>query len=359
MSVSPLYLKDDAADVHFIVPDSNGKTNCRIPAHTQVLIAQSGPFYAMFYGNFQKPPEVEIPDAKSDDFKAFLMYLYCDKVELTDDNVFPVLYLAKKYLVQGLIDKCTDHVERLDLNPTNVTHLIVQALRCGDIPERLWLALDGYAKDAMESEDFLMLDRPLLRSILQRDTLRVTETTVYNWLKTGTDSPINDARVREYLGDDLWLVRFPQMTVDEFAQGPAKDECLSDKEKLDIVLYIGSERMRDSLKQRFPLLNTVPRAPLRDIPGVRIKTLIAGDGRSFPKPGQLIRYMVHWGNNKQKEQTSRNSLRGFDLAFKAMSVGEKAAVTVSRELLYDNYGTFHAEDGEESRTVVLTVLGFE
>lgn len=47
----------------------------RIPAHALIVSADSEPFRAMFFGNFEKPDEVEIPDTDVESFKAFLRRL--------------------------------------------------------------------------------------------------------------------------------------------------------------------------------------------------------------------------------------------------------------------------------------------
>lgn len=104
------------------------------------------------------------------------------------------------------------------------------------------------------SDDFLLLSRSVVREMLKRDELHVPETVVYNRLKQWSEhrlreglvglcfgatqlndscsdenAAVDDAQVREFLGDDLWLVRFAQMSPAEFANGPALDKCLTDK----------------------------------------------------------------------------------------------------------------------------------
>ncbi|KAH7696752.1 BTB/POZ domain-containing protein 6-A [Aphelenchoides avenae] len=368
MPVSSLYLNETVADVHFIVPDSKSETKCRFPAHTQVLSAESESFQTMFYGSFGKPDEVEIPDAKSDDFKTFLQYIYCGSVELTDDNVFPVLYLAKKYLVQSLVDMCQERIQRICPTVANVIYLIAQAQRCGGVLQTLWDSLDKTAEDALLADDFRLLDRSLLRAVLQRSTLRIKEATVYKRLKawgerqvleSGAMAPISDEHIREFLGKDIWLVRFTHMTAAEFASGPAQDGVLTDKEKLDIYGCLIADKLQETVKDRLPLLNTDPRDG--GMPKFTIETLVPGDGKNFPSYGATV-YTAKGNEHEplwEMELNGSDLPKGFELALMAMSVGEKARITVARELLCDDDGRLNAEDGELFRTVVYTLVDLD
>lgn len=133
--------------------------------------------------------------------------------------------------------------------------------------------------------------------------------------------------------------------------------------------------MRDEVKTRMPLLNTTPRryapsryAPrslkiihvgtFRKVPGVTIETLFEGDGRSFPLSGQGVRRTVH-EFRITKTSTCDTMTKGFELALMSMSVGEKAKITVSRELLYLADGASKALDGEQSRTLTITLHSIE
>ncbi|KAH7722095.1 BTB/POZ domain-containing protein 6 [Aphelenchoides avenae] len=371
-----LYLKDHLSDVTFVVPDSHKKGDCRIPAHTLLICAPSEPFVAMFFGSFGKPPEVEITDAESEDFKSFLRYFYYGTAELTDKNVFRVLYLAEKYLVEDLVKQCASHIAKLTLDATSAMHLFIEAQCCSRVPDKLWSALEDFTASAMESPEFLLLNRTNLRKFLRRDKLRAHEVAVYARLKawaehqlrqSDPEKPVTDARIRDYLGDDIWLVRYAQMTVGEFTNCLSGDDCLTAEEKHDVELYLNwNPKMREQVKQRLPLLNTNPRQfappranswrdwpiirtffghhdPSRKIHGVTIKTLVPGDGRNFPRSGQRVRVMQEMSWIDKKEHCAllngKDFRRGTELAILTMSIGEKARITVSLDL--------YAQDSEE------------
>ena len=45
-------------------------------------------------------------------------YMYSDEVNLSGSNVMGVLYLAKKYIVPSLADKCAEYLQE-NLNPSH------------------------------------------------------------------------------------------------------------------------------------------------------------------------------------------------------------------------------------------------
>ena len=58
------------------------------------------------------------------------------------------------------------------------------------VPLRLWDILDEIAEDALLVDDFKLLDRSLLRLVLQRDTLRIKEAAVYERLKAWAEHQV-------------------------------------------------------------------------------------------------------------------------------------------------------------------------
>ena len=55
-----------------------------------------------------------------------LKYLYCDEIDLNNDNVLATLYAAKKYLVPALANACVNFLER-SLTAKNACLLLSQA----------------------------------------------------------------------------------------------------------------------------------------------------------------------------------------------------------------------------------------
>ena len=95
------------SDVKFVVRKSDGESE--IPAHKFVLSIGSPVFEAMFYGELAETRDsIELPDCEYESLLELFRYMYSDEVNLSGSNVMRVLYLAKKYMVPSLAEKCTD-----------------------------------------------------------------------------------------------------------------------------------------------------------------------------------------------------------------------------------------------------------
>lgn len=146
--------------------------------------------------------------------KLVFRYFYYGSVELTNSNVFRVLELAKKHLVEDLIKSCADYIDGLTLDSADAIRLFVDAQRCGDIPpkyatlglwrhitatSRFWSAIETIAASAIESSEFLLLDRAYLREFLRSDKLRANEVAVYTRLKAWAAHQLHE----RYASNDL------------------------------------------------------------------------------------------------------------------------------------------------------------
>ena len=113
------------SDVKFVIGRTDGESESKrskqvIPAHKLVLAIGSPVFEAMFYGELAETTDsIELPDCEYDSLLEFFRYMYSDEVNLSGSNVMGVLYLAKKYMVPSLADKCMEYLED-HVDPSNV-----------------------------------------------------------------------------------------------------------------------------------------------------------------------------------------------------------------------------------------------
>ena len=113
------------SDVKFVVRKSGGESESKqvIPAHKFVLSIGSPVFEAMFYGELA---ETRLPDCEYESLLELFRYMYSDEVNLSRNNVMAVLYLAKKYMVPSLAEKCTEYLQE-NLDPSNVFSILPSA----------------------------------------------------------------------------------------------------------------------------------------------------------------------------------------------------------------------------------------
>ncbi|KAJ8274091.1 hypothetical protein COCON_G00087160 [Conger conger] len=239
-----LFNNEVLSDVHFLVGKGMGVQ--RIPAHRFVLAVGSAVFDAMFNGGMATTStEIELPDVEPAAFLALLKFLYSDDVQIGPETVMTTLYTAKKYAVPALEAHCVEFLKK-NLRADNAFMLLTQA-RLFDEPQLASLCLENIDKntgDALAAEGFTDIDLDTLVAVLERDTLGVREVRLFGaavrWAESETQrqqfqpTPENKRRV---LGKALSLIRFPLMTIEEFAAGPAQSGILADREVVSLFLH--------------------------------------------------------------------------------------------------------------------------
>ena len=234
------------ADVHFIVGGRSGGNIERIPAHKFVLSISSAVFDAMFNSRMATTEcEIELPDIEPAAFLSLLRFFYSDEVMIGPETVMATLYAAKKYAVPALEQACVDFL-KMNLSSDNAFMLLSEA-RLFDEPQLAAMCLDMIDKttsDAFSADGFTYLDLDTLCVVLERDSLGIKESKLFSaiirWAESEcmrqsiNTSPENQRKV---LGRAMNLIRFPLMTVEEFAVGVAQSGILSDREVVELFLY--------------------------------------------------------------------------------------------------------------------------
>ena len=117
------------SDVKFVARGTNGESESKqvIPAHKFVLSISSPVFEAMFNGDLAETTDsIELPDCEYESLLELFRYMYSDEVNLSGSNLMGVLYLATKYMVPSLADKCTEYLQD-NLDASNVFVILPQA----------------------------------------------------------------------------------------------------------------------------------------------------------------------------------------------------------------------------------------
>ena len=225
-----IFKKEILSDVKFIVPVSSDKSEIEskvIPAHKFVLAISSPVFYAMFYGPMADSRDsIELPDCEYESVLEFFRFLYSDEIQLTGSNAMHVLYLAKKYLVPSLADKCSKFL-RDNLGPSNVFSILPHAEKFEDkdLENRCWEVIELKTAEAVTSDDFVTVEGSLLKSVVKRDRLNIKELELFkaldHWAKhrcEGQGLAVDGESKRIIIGEEILKeIRFPLMSEKEFA----------------------------------------------------------------------------------------------------------------------------------------------
>ena len=220
------------SDVKFVVPASHNESESRksqkcIPAHKFVLAISSPVFYAMFYGEMAETAgTIQLPDCDYESLLELFRFLYSDEVNLSGSNVMQVLYLAKKYLVPSLADKCTEYLQE-HLAASNVFSVLPQAQKFEDedLEERCWEVIETQTENALTSEEFVTLERSVVESVVKRERLNVKEVDLFKAVDRWVTKEVERQRLtpdgevkRRILGEEIVkAIRFPVMSQKEFA----------------------------------------------------------------------------------------------------------------------------------------------
>ena len=250
------------SDVKFVVPASHNESENRksqkcIPAHKFILAISSPVFYAMFYGEMAETSgTVQLPDCDYESLLQFFRFLYSDEVNLSGSNVMQVLYLAKKYLVPSLADKCTEYLQE-HLEVSNVFSVLPQAQKFEekDLEERCWEVIKTHTENALTSEEFVTLERSVVESVVKRESLSVKEVDLFKAVDRWATKEVErqgltpDGVVkRRILGEEIVkAIRFPVMSQKEFASVVVDCDILTKKEFGLMMKHYGGVGLESSL----------------------------------------------------------------------------------------------------------------
>ena len=220
---------DRLSDVKFVAANSNGESESKqvIPAHKFILAIGSPVFEAMFYGELAETKDtIELPDCDYESLLELFRYMYSDEVNLSGSNVMGVLYLAKKYIVPSLTDKCTEYLKE-KLDPSNVFSILPSSQKYEEkaLEDRCWKVIENQTEAAVKSEGFETIERSLLEAIVARDTLTIKEVALFKAVDSWATKqckkqslPVGGKLKRRILGEEvIKAIRFPVMTAEELA----------------------------------------------------------------------------------------------------------------------------------------------
>ena len=244
------------SDVKFVIGRTDGeclKSKRRkqvIPAHKLVLAIGSPVFEAMFYGELAETTDsIELPDCEYDSLLELFRYMYSDEVNLSGSNVMGVLYLAKKYMVPSLADKCKEYLED-NVDPSNVFSVLSFGQKYEEkrLVCRCWEVIDKRTGELVKSDPFATIERSLLESIVTRDSLTIEEIDLFKavdlWATKECerqDLVVDGALKRRVLGETLVkALRFPTMKLEDFASVVLDSKILIPDEIVTIVKCLGS-----------------------------------------------------------------------------------------------------------------------
>ena len=242
------------SDVKFQVvgrdAEGGSKSMKKIPAHKFLLAISSPVFYAMFYGELaDNKDSIDSSDCDHESLLELFRFVYSDEVNLNADNVMQVLYLAKKYMLPSLADKCSEFL-RENLDASNAFHVLPNAQKYEekDLENHCWEVIDKHAYEAVKSDGFMTIEKSVLEELVERDSLNVREVELFKavdcWATKECEKQglaAEGSVKRKILGERVVkAIRFPVMEQQEFADVVLDCDILTKNESIDLTKYFSS-----------------------------------------------------------------------------------------------------------------------
>ena len=246
-----IFNQEFLSDIKFVVRDSQGGSESKkIPAHKFVLAISSPVFYAMFYGELAETKDsVEISDCEYESLLELFRFIYSDEANLTPDNVMQLMYLAKKYMLPSLADKCSAYLQK-NLDASNVFTVFPDAQKYEekDLLDYCWKVIEKETEEAVKSDGFVTIGRSVLEEMVEKDSLAIKEVELFkavdHWAGKECEKQGLEAEgsvKRRILGERIVKgIRFPVMEEKEFADVVLDCGILTSQECFNVVKYFYS-----------------------------------------------------------------------------------------------------------------------
>ncbi|KAK9743575.1 BTB And C-terminal Kelch [Popillia japonica] len=226
-------------------------------------------FEAMFYGGMAEKDPIAILDVQPDAFKALLEYIYTDKINLTSfDQACELCYGAKKYMLPHLVEECTKYLWS-DLYPKNACRAYEFAKLFEEpiLMDKCLHIICNQTQEVFSESSFDDVELSTILTVFDQEFLNISSelelfTALTRYAARHNQSSANQQQEgymqHPTMRDALMKIRFLTLTPQQFAEGPATSNLLSQSEKFSILMNISSPSTEVAMPAGFST-STVPR----------------------------------------------------------------------------------------------------
>ena len=159
-----------------------------------------------------------------------------------------------------LTQKCTQFLEG-KLSAETAPHILEQSILFDEkkLKKTVLRKIQEEAPVVLATEDFTKLSKEALREILQLNLEISTEREVFEasmkWAENKCQElkkAVEGANIREVLSENLFLIRFPAMSVDDISNIVAPQDVLTGDEGYQIFPILNSEAQQYTSKSTIP-----------------------------------------------------------------------------------------------------------
>jgi hypothetical protein len=178
--------------------------------------------------------------------------MYSGEVVLSGHNVLHVMYAAKKYLLDDLVERCSKFLEE-ELSEENVCSILNHCLLYDEktLLNKCETFITHYKMAVIVSPDVLNLEKDTLHHLLSMKLGHCTEAVdtfryCLRWAKSRQINKDEVVSLRNIMGDCLFQIQFSSMAAPALASilGDEPD-VLNDKEQATLFKYIACPGKRE------------------------------------------------------------------------------------------------------------------
>ena len=160
-----------------------------------------------------------------------------------------VLYASQKYIITNLTKECLRFLEA-NLSTETALQLVGQIMLFNntDFKQKVLVKIEVDAPVILTSSDFCKLSEPTLHEVLQLQLHIHKEIDLFEaclrWAQTKlkeVEKSIEGTNLREVLGKNLFLIRFPTMTVEDIINVVFPIGVLTNSEVFQVTQYISAK----------------------------------------------------------------------------------------------------------------------
>ena len=189
----------------------------------------------------------------------FHRYVYTDDTDVNEHTVIPLLHAARLYDLTTLASRCSQWLSS-QVNPTNACSLLAKSLELKQerLAQTCLTVIQEHTAEALSADGFVQISRDTLCYILDSERLSIPEVTVFDycmaWAKHQlkqqpphqqrglTETRVSGEDIRQALGQALFKIRLPTLSLQDFTTRVVPAEILNKEEELSIFRCLSMPR---------------------------------------------------------------------------------------------------------------------
>lgn len=212
----------------------------------------------------------------------YYRFIYTDRIKLEGDTVIPTLHAAQKYQIPSLVNQCQSFLEAaVDCDNACIIFSQASLFDLKELETNVLRFIEFNTTECLQSDGFLSLSRDNLREVLKNGKFCTSEENVVkatlHWAeeecKRG-ELDLTGENIRNALGDNLYLLRVPLLSLETFSRLFVASGILNEKEQLDLYKYFTLDTFEGGA-QKFQRVARFENAPEE----VKVQTLYGALGQ--------------------------------------------------------------------------------